>query len=60
MERESKIVVDFTNCKQADGTYIHNELPPNARCPICQKLFAEHSNEQIRECGRKQQNAGMK
>jgi hypothetical protein len=53
-EHEESVTVDFTNCRQPDGTYLHNSLE-GIKCPTCDSLLTEHSSAEVRECSRKWQ-----
>jgi hypothetical protein len=44
-----KVTIDFT-IKGADP---NNKLPVDARCATCDRLIAEHSIAELRECGRR-------
>ena len=55
IERYEKVTVDFTNCRQPDGTHIYTELSPDDTCATCERPIMQHTREQMHECGLKQQ-----
>lgn len=48
-EHRESVTVDFTGCRQADGTYIHNS-PEGILCPLCNRLLTAHSAAEAHEC----------
>jgi len=43
---DAQITVNFT----IKGANPGNKMPPDTRCPICDRLVTEHSGEQVRQC----------
>jgi hypothetical protein len=50
MDEQERVTIGFT-IKGADP---NNTLPTNAQCPTCDKLFTDHSKEEIRACAEQQ------
>ena len=53
MEDQPGVTIDFT-IKGADP---NNKLPADARCGTCDRLLADHTKDDIRECARRQREA---
>jgi hypothetical protein len=59
-EHEESVTVNFKSQTEPGKTYSGNKMSDDALCGVCQKRFNDHSIEDLHECGRKQQNAGIK